>query len=101
MGARCSQLDGLYDHPSGTWGPGICIIMGMRIANAITRVPTSISFAKAAALGVQNKSGAKASQRPTKVLAHAGQTCPERQAIAASAMTRMPLITSLHMSGPP
>ena len=44
-GARCSQVDGLYVHPTGTSGPSIFMRIGTRRANVTTSAPASVSFA--------------------------------------------------------
>src|SRR5688572_17460313 len=74
IGPRWNQSDGLYDQPGGVSGPGVIItsccarlgIIGISTAKAITRVPTSVSFAYAPASRVQNTNGAKSSQMPAK-----------------------------------
>jgi len=51
IGARCGQLDGLYDQPRGTSGPvsmlipGAIGIPGARMANTMTSAPTNVSLA--------------------------------------------------------
>ena len=48
--ARCVQLEGLYDQPCGTSGPGSMLIPGAigipgaRMAKATTSMPTSVSL---------------------------------------------------------
>src|SRR3990170_1485737 len=98
-GARCSQVDGLYDHLRGTSGPAIVIIIGISTANTATRPPTNVSFAYAAASGAQKTSGAKANHKPTNVFAQAAQARPVRKAIAPSAITNSPLSMSLQING--
>src|SRR3970040_1217866 len=78
IGARCGQLDGLYDHPGGASGPGSMRIPagigmpGARMAKTITSVPTSVSLVYSAARA-QKRSGATSSQTPTSEFAQGAQ----------------------------
>ena len=82
MGSRCVQADGLKSQPGGTSGPAARAAgltpgaAGTATAKAMTRAPTSVSFAYTAALGVQNTSGAKSSQLPSAAQAQRAQPAP-------------------------
>lgn len=71
-GARCSQLDGLYDQPGGMSGPAnirMPGIPGTRIEKAIASAPASVSIRNASGSDDQKTSGAKSSQIPTAQVA--------------------------------
>jgi hypothetical protein len=98
-GALWSQVEGLYDHPRGTSGPGIFIFIGTRIANVNTKTPTRVSFMYVAASGAQNKTGAKASQKPTTAFAHAAQERLVRRTTMAKDIIKIPLTMSFKIKG--
>src|SRR5438093_6155456 len=95
-GARCNQVDGLYVQPGGTSGPSMDMPCGIRIENAITSAPTTVSLRYSAGVGAQNTNGAKTSHAPAKLLAHAAQANLGRSDITASTTTAAPLATSFH-----
>jgi hypothetical protein len=88
----------LYDQPGGIAGPSIFMPIGMMRPKAISRAPTSVSFAYAAAPGDQKTSGADSTHKPTSEMSQ--ETSPRCGLSAARDMPSaiIPLTTSLHMS---
>jgi hypothetical protein len=105
IGNRWNQLEGEKSHPGGIIGPSKAALgatpwSGRTIIEKPTmRVPISVSFKYAAAVGAQKTKGANIIHRPIKAQIHRADDKRQDKHNDAKKIRALPLIISLNTRG--